>query len=459
MASQEEVPLFSKMEEHVRQNPLSFHVPGHKNGILSELKWQDMLKYDLTEISGLDDLHHPEGAIREAEALLSSAYGASKSFFLVGGSTSGNLAMILAAVRRGERVLVTRDAHKSVVHALELAGARPVFLNTKKDVLTGVSNGVDVATLEQAFREYPDIVAAVLTYPSYYGTTFDLARVAQVIHHFGALVLVDEAHGAHFAASDAFPRDALRCGADAVVQSAHKTLPAMTMGAFLHINSDSARLARIRHYLQIVQTSSPSYLVMASLDLARRFMAMYSDDDFQAFWKMRAKWVDYLEDAGFTVLLPDDPLKLVVRKNGYSGHEIARHFEAHDYYPELADDRQMLLILPLTRSGTQFAPTRELRAIKAPKGETRPIEFATPKLSELALSYTEMAELDSVLVALDEAVHAVAAENISVYPPGIPFVLRGEKLTEAHIAFLKATSGVHFHGGEHLKDGKIAVYL
>lgn len=459
MTNQKAVPLLSKMKEHEGQNPISLHVPGHKNGILYNKIGQDILKYDLTEISGMDDLHHPEAAIRDAEALLSSAYGAKKSFFLVGGTTSGNLAMILTAVKRGERVLVTRDAHKSVIHALELAGARPVFLNTKKDLLTGVSSGVEADAILRAFHKYPDICAAVLTYPSYYGTTFDLAEAVKVIHKFGALALVDAAHGAHFVANAHFPQDALRLGADAVVQSAHKTLPALTMGAFLHINSDSARLSDIRRYLQMVQTSSPSYLVMASLDFARQFVATYSEDDLKAFLEMRAKWIDFLEEAGYTVLLPDDALKLIVRKDGYSGYDIAAHFEANGYYPELSDDKQVLLILPLIKKGTRFDPLHILQAPPKPAVPLDTFPFAPPEITVLSLSYAEMAERNSVFIKLDQALHAVAAENVSIYPPGIPGVLRGEKLTEAHIAFLKAISGKHFHGGERLKDGEIAVYV
>ncbi|EUJ27198.1 Orn/Lys/Arg decarboxylase [Listeria floridensis FSL S10-1187] len=365
--------------------------------------------------------------------------------------------MILAAVTRGDKVVVARDAHKSVIHGLELAGAEPIFLEARLDPETGTASGIDPVLLEQVLRENENVRAVIVTYPSYYGTTFQLDRIVALAHQFGAFALVDEAHGAHFIASDEFPREALRAGADAVVQSAHKTLPALTMGAYLHINNK--KLAHVRHYLEMLQSSSPSYLVMASLDVARRYVALYSDEDFKAFWKMRAKWLRFLEKQELSLILPDDPLKLIVRKTGYSGYAIASELEKFGFYPELADARQVLLILPLMAKGMDFAPIGKIRWHKPEQAEMEMPNLAVPRVSKLAISYQDMAARETGFVPLGEAAGAVAAENVALYPPGIPGVLRGEKLSEREILYLKQVQSRHFHGGKRLKEGFIEVFL
>ncbi|MHC5280816.1 aminotransferase class I/II-fold pyridoxal phosphate-dependent enzyme [Listeria kieliensis] len=458
MINQEETPLLQAIEQHIKKNPVSLHVPGHKNGALYGGDWQEILKYDLTEISGMDDLHHPESVILKSEELLRDAYGARESFFLVGGSTSGNLAMILAALRHGDSAVVARDVHKSVIHALELVGANPIFIEPKKDAVTGTAAGLDPVLLEQVLDANPDVRAVIVTYPNYYGAVFQLDRIVAVAHRYGALALVDEAHGAHFIASDEFPREALRAGADAVVQSAHKTLPALTMGAFLHVNTDKLD---VRRYLEMVQSSSPSYMVMASLDVARRYVALYSDEDFKAFWKMRAKWLRFLEKQELEVVCPDDPLKLIVRKKGFSGYRIAEQLEQAGFYPELADAKQVLLILPLLNKGMDFTPFGRIKWGEgdARQGESRMLDLAVPDVSRLWVPYQQMANLETAFLPLDEAAGAVAAENVALYPPGIPGVLRGEKLSERQINYLKQVRGRHFHGGKRLKEGFIEVFL
>src|SRR5690606_155051 len=240
------------------------------------------LQYDQTELSGLDDLHYPEGAIREAQELLADAYGAERSFFLVNGSTTGNLAMIHAVCKEGDRVLVQRNSHKSIFHAMELAKLRPVYLTPEWGEASQSAEGISLATVKEAIRQYPESTALILTYPNYYGMAgTEIKEIINYSHQFNIPVLVDEAHGAHLLAGGLFPQSALTYGADAVVQSAHKTLPAMTMGSFLHIRGERISINRISKYLRIFQSSSPSYLIMASLDDARAYIQNYSRPDLQ----------------------------------------------------------------------------------------------------------------------------------------------------------------------------------
>jgi len=262
---QNKTPLLDQLIFHHKKNPLSLHVPGHKYGRLLDYSkysaYRGILQLDATELSGLDDLHSPEGVILEAEMLLSEAYGTERSYFLVNGSTVGNLAMILAVLQKGDIVLVQRNCHKSVLNGIELAQAKPVFLGPDYDEDWGVTGGVSPEITARALAMYPGAKALIVTYPSYYGMVNDLQRIIKQAHDVNIPVLVDEAHGAHFISGGNFPKSALQFGADIVVQSAHKTLPAMTMGSYLHLNSKRIERDRLEHYLHILQSSSPSYPV------------------------------------------------------------------------------------------------------------------------------------------------------------------------------------------------------
>lgn len=459
MANQKNIPLVELLERHIGKRTKSFHVPGHKNGLLYSECSDSLFAYDLTEISGLDDLHEPRGAILEAENLLAEAYHAGKSYWLVGGTTSGNLAMLSATLQRGDQVIVVRDAHKSILHGIELAGAVPIFLTPKVDEKLGVASGVDLTQLETALKKYPSCRACVFTYPSYYGTTFDIGAAIRLVHKYGKLALVDEAHGAHLAASSLFPESALDLGADVVVQSAHKTLPALTMGAFLHIHTNALELQnKLAYYLKLFQTSSPSYLVMASLDKARHYLANYNENDSAAFMEMKEIWVEWLTKQGVTCVFPDDPLKLVVRKTGYSGFELQQALEEKGYFTELADEQQVLLIFPLLKTGMRFLPEEDL--LLEERESDLPAKKASIEnsITELALDYAAMQDREEEWLALKKSIGRISAETIAVYPPGIPAVMRGERLTSEIVHQLERSKQLHRHGGKALADNKISVF-
>ena len=254
---------------------------GHKNGLLfsekAKASFKELLKLDVTELTGLDDLHAPEGVIMESEQLLAELYGVQTSYFLVNGTTVGNLAMIMATINDGDTVLVQRNCHKSVQNGLKLVNANPVFLSPEFDEDWNVAGGLSYETCYSAITAFPDAKALIVTYPNYYGMVYELKRVITLAHEYGIPVLVDEAHGAHFIAGSIFPVSAVELGADVVVQSAHKTLPAMTMGSFLHFNSKLISEDLIKDYLHMLQSSSPSYPIMASLDLARSYLGTLSN--------------------------------------------------------------------------------------------------------------------------------------------------------------------------------------
>ncbi len=255
----------------------SFHVPGHKNGRMyaqtDSGPLGNAMKIDATEITGLDDLHHPEGVIREAQELAADYFGAEETHFLVGGSTVGNLALLLTVCTApGDIILVQRNVHKSVIHGLMLARAQAVFLAPEIGGASGLATIPALQTVCEALRRYPGAKGVLITHPNYYGMGGELAALAEQCHAAGVPLLVDEAHGAHYGLAAELPPSALSQGADGVVQSTHKMLGALTMGAMLHVQGPLLDRPLLRQRLAMVQSSSPSYLVMASLDLCRGWL-------------------------------------------------------------------------------------------------------------------------------------------------------------------------------------------
>jgi arginine/lysine/ornithine decarboxylase len=458
-------PLYEALIKHTQNMKWSFHVPGHKNGLIFEKTakpfFQPVLPFDATELTGLDDLHHPEGAILEAQELLSSFYKVKKSYFLIGGSTSGNLAMILSSFLPDDVVLVQRNCHKSVLNGLELAGVKPVFLSPEIDESGGFPIGVSIDTVRATIESYPEFKGIILTNPNYYGMQQGIEDIAEFIHAHNSIVLVDEAHGAHFGLKK-MPQSAIHRGADIVVQSAHKTLPALTMGAFLHVNSERVDEYRLSQALQMVQSSSPSYLIMASLDLSRQYMGNLSEEDLESITLQAEEFRVFIDSlhhlhtvktpaAGYVI----DPLKLTVQSDKeISGFELQNLFEQEGLFTELADDRNVLFILPLGRIN-RLKELKEVfyeisQKLSCYKDRTEAIQSISlfPPVSTLEISYRDMKRLRVKLVPLENSEGYIAAQAVIPYPPGIPLIAKGEKITLEsihHYLFLKE-KGTRFQG-------------
>ncbi|MCM3745686.1 aminotransferase class I/II-fold pyridoxal phosphate-dependent enzyme [Sporosarcina luteola] len=466
-------PLVQALSQFKEKRPISFHVPGHKHGLLSGLpeEMQSVLSYDMTELEGLDDLHEPSGVIREAEQRLSALYKSDRSFYLVNGSTVGNLAMMYAACRPGDTVIVQRNAHKSIFHAIELTGAKPVFVSPTWDAQTNTPGAVRFERVQEAIEAYPHAKAVVLTYPTYYGVAgSQLLDIIQYSHSFGIPVLVDEAHGAHFVTGGAFPPSALELGADVVVHSAHKTLPAMTMASFLHIRSAFISPERVAHYLGMLQSSSPSYLLMASLDDARAYAESYTVEDQADFLEKRRTFInELLAISALQIVETDDPLKILLRVQGYTGFELLARLEAEGVFAELADPFQVLLILPLLKKGKIYPFGESVQRIMiavaglpAKKEEPALERIATDEgLSTLTYLPQELHGRETEWRLIDETVGHVAAAAVIPYPPGIPLLLGGETVTERHVAtlFQYLLMRAKFQGAIRAKDRQIQVII
>lgn len=445
---QYQIPLYQIIKEFSEQQNDSFHVPGHKHGAIfpEEAKphFHNVLALDLTELEGLDDLHAPTGVIKEAETLASEWFKSLSTYFLVNGSTVGNLAMILATCQPDDQILVQRNCHKSILNGIELAGLQPIFLPPVYDEGKKRYTSPSVSTINKAIHTYPEVKAIILTYPDYFGDTFPIKEIIDRAHAHDIVVLVDEAHGCHFSLPFINIPSAVELGADMVVQSAHKMTPALTMAAFLHIQTKRIDRKKVRHYLQMLQSSSPSYLIMGSLDIARYYLATYTEDQSNALYQYIHQIRTVFESNEYWALESlekgKDPLKICLQvKEGINIKELSKLFEKEKIYPELITDKHLLFILGLepTIDGNQLK--KKIATIKDAyhkAGYHATIENKEMdeelNIQTLALSYSQMKKYQSQWCAWEKATGHIAAEAIIPYPPGIPLIAKGERI-HSHI--------------------------
>jgi len=496
MENRHRAPLYERILEHRAKRPSSFHVPGHKQGTVIPDRWESLkgwMALDYTELTGLDDLHQPEGVIREAEQLAAECYGADRTYFLVQGSTLGNLACILGVCDPGDLILADRFVHKSVVNGLMLAEAQAVFLSPVWDPVTGYACGIDERSLEQALHTYPHAKAVFLTRPNYFGQASDLTALIRMAHRFGIPVIVDEAHGAHFGFHEEVPLSALRYGADAVVQSTHKMLAALTMGSMLHLQGERINRTRIERAIRMLQTSSPSYPIMASLDAARCLMhteghrwvanglaavRSFCRGMAEMPWFILPASVERPEaacGASPQARVMQDPFKQPVRDGTglLSGYRLQTLLEEHGCMVEMADERHILLVFSPFSSGRDSERIVNIfRLISMQYGLDKkertktlanisvlpniPVSTEPVKFSRHLPNQPE----EIVEVPLSEAVGARSADMIIPYPPGIPFVYPGERFDRDVAEALRhmASLGARFQGSVDSSLSRVRVY-
>lgn len=462
------IPILHAILSHLRKVRAGYHVPGHKMGRGLPGEIGAMLgaagRLDLTEIPGLDDLHAPTGAILQAQQLAAEAFGAEETWFLVNGSTAGNIAMIMAAVKPGQQILVPRNLHKSVLNGLILAQAQPVFYNPDLDEQYGIASGVAPATIREAVRQHPEAKAVFVVSPTYHGICSDLAAIAEIAHEAGMLLLVDEAHGAHFAFHEDLPQTAMASGADLAVQSTHKTLGSLTQSSMLHAKGQRVDRVRLRKRLQLVQSTSPSYLLLASLDAARHQMATEGRHRLgKALEALRAGADRVRQELPHLELLTDageyrvDPLKWTIRVDGLGISGVQAYDLLHErefVTLELADPRNVLAVF--TYADTPLQVNRLVDALAALQmGETGGVALQVlppnlPPAPEMAILPHEAFERESEPVPLQAAAGRVAAEMVIPYPPGIPVLVPGEVWTGEMVDYVLRLrlAGVRFQGME-----------
>jgi len=467
--NQSAAPLYDAVCRHLDRAAARFHVPGHRQGLrlpeeLTKPGGRALFELDLTELPGLDDLHRSAGAIRAAERLAAGAFGARRTFFLVNGSTAG-IHALLAAVGP-KKVLVPRESHRSVVGGMVLAGADPVYIWPGLVPGFEVPAGPAAGGWAERLAEHPDAAAALAVSPSYYGVAGNIAGLADLCHGRKIPLLVDEAHGAHLRFHPELPVDAMGAGADAAVQSTHKFGGSLTQSAMLHLGSAVLSESSVAAALNLIQTTSPSYPLMLSLDLARRQLALDGEKFLQGALEMaRALRKGLAGIRGLAVLssghLPAgcalDATKLVVsvRGLGLTGYQAAAFLrEKHGIYVEMADPFNLVLCVTIgtTRADcAALAPALQDLA----RREGRPPDKnmiaglpAMPRTVKKVMAPRAAWLSRSRSVPLEGARGLVCAETVAVFPPGIPALCPGEEVTGDVLEYLLAVRrlGLSCHG-------------
>ncbi|MBS7531810.1 aminotransferase class V-fold PLP-dependent enzyme [Hazenella sp. IB182353] len=448
-------PLWGALLQHHKNEVDRFHVPGHKGRGFAEIHpdlYTDILKIDQTEVGALDDLHAPDGVIEDAQILAADAFGADHTFFLVGGTTAGNLAAILAVCSSNDIIIVQRNSHQSIYHACLIAEVRMVFLESTVDPETNLEKKLDIQQLEELLNQFPTTKAVVITSPDYYGQIQPVAEFVKCCHRHHIPLLVDEAHGAHLGFHPALPLSALQQGADIVTQSTHKMLCSMTMSSMLHIHTDKIDPVSIQRWLRLIESSSPSYPLMASLDLARRDLVINGpqkmNDILKWLTKFRAQ-VKQLSTIYEVYQIDQDPFKFTLASiYPVSGYQIANWLEQKGIYTEMADHCHVLFAFGLgtqENALTQLIDTLiDLDREVVNFTHTR-LDIKVPLPDKEHGHVVKLQRGSQELLPLDEAEGRVAAELIVPYPPGVPVLVPGEKYTQSLIQYLCA---VHQMGGK-----------
>ena len=466
-AHQLRTPLFDAMVSLAEAKKVSFHTPGHKSGKGISTRFRKFVgskifAIDLTTLDEVDCLQKPVGVIKEAQELAAEAHGADRSFFLVNGTTVGNHAMILSTLLPGDEVLVARNAHKSILAGIILSGAIPRFFLPRFDADLGIAVNVSAEAAEAAMQAHPRARVVTVTSPNYYGIAADTRAIAAAARREGKILLVDEAHGPHLHFHPALPTSAVDAGADLTVQSTHKIVGGMTQASMLHLKDGWVDGARVAAILQMLQSTSPSYILMASLDLARMQMATEGR-------KLLAKAIELAEEArarinriaGLRCLdaaqvetwgdfrLDVTKLTISVKGIGLTGYAASGLLNTEfGIQVEMADLFNVLVIVSIgDRRDDLDRLVTGLEGLARRSATTRtgqPADIpAVPPVQEarLACSPREAYFARHALVPLSQAAGRVSADIITIYPPGIPILVPGEEVSQTAVEYLQFLGG------------------
>lgn len=446
------------IKEYLKEDIAPFSMPGHKYGRAFKSKGADnmfdyMISGDITEVEGLDNLHHPEGIIKYSLDQLKKVYDcAGKSYFLINGSSSGNLAMIFSAFNEGDKVLVERGCHKSIFNAFILRKIIPEYIDTRinKDLYIPIPTNEE--DLIESLDEHRDIKGLVITYPNYYGMCIDIDRVAYECRRRKITLIVDSAHGAHFGFSKRLPINAVSTGCDMVVESCHKTLPTLTQTAFLHVNNKSL-VKNADFYVSTFSSTSPSYMFMLSMEYGYEFLR---NESYDAYEKMYHKIKEIKSKINsmdlFTVVDKDvlnnvlekkiydfDFTRLVINvKKGCLGYRLAEYLRKNNVQCEMSDERNVVLICtPFNNSRDYDKLVSALSKCSEEDivGESRIIDIDN-KYEKIYEPF-ESVTMNKESVSLEDSKNRVCGDNIVIYPPGVPLVVIGEKITEDKVKIIK----------------------
>lgn len=457
MAKKISAPIVEAMKKYSSDGVLAFHTPGHKQGrgaheFLRELLTAEGLRQEVSLMEELDDLHAPRTCIKEAQRLAAKLWHADETIFFVNGTTSAIQAMILGTLKAGDLVFIPRNAHRSVISGLILSGAVPIFLPVEFDAEFKLPLNVSVETIERAIKKFPQARAILIVSPNYYGVAADLEKISALAHEAGMILLVDEAHGAHLQFSSELPQSAMDSGADLSAQSTHKLLGALTQCSMLMIREKFAE--RVKLAASLLQTTSPNQILLASLDIARLQMELDGCKKIsravELAKKLRAelKLIDGFRtfDAVENFSLDATKVTVNVENLGLSGQE-AEKFLREDLKVqcELSDAANLLFLI--TYADDEATISKLVDALKLLPRRERKI-LSPPIISKEILS-AELSPRETFyapveVVALEKSVGRICAEEVTFYPPGIPLIMPGEKISAEVVEQIKISGGKVF---------------
>lgn len=440
--------LYKELENYSKKDYYPFHMPGHKRNPFS-VDGKFPFDRDITEIEGFDNLHHPQDILKQAQEAAAQLYGVKETFYSINGSTAALLSAISASVNRGGQILLARNCHKAVYHALYLRDLQPTYIYPHEDAGLGINGGISPERVERCLEENKKIEAVLLTSPTYDGIVSDIARITKIVHNHNIPLIVDEAHGAHFHFSEYFPVSAAELGADIVVQSFHKTLPSMTQTAVLHRCTDRVSREKIKQFLGIYQSSSPSYILMASMDACVDKLSRDGQQMFRAFTEnLEAARARLSQCRNIRLVTPKqdnsmhifdfDRSKLLFSTenstlNGHQLHNILR--EKYHLEMEMESENYVLAIASVgdTKEGLDrlCAAIEEIdkeESLKNIKEKKFPEACTCSKMKQV-LRISQAMEAPLVKCPLEESIGKISAEFAYLYPPGIPILVPGEQIT------------------------------
>lgn len=439
--------LYEKLKQYSKSDYYGFHMPGHKR---NEAFFGIGLPYgiDITEITGFDDLHHAEDIIKRAEERAARLYKAEETHFLVNGSTVGILSAILGVTNRGDKILVARNCHKSVYNAMELNGLRPIYIYPEYEKDLQINGEVSGEKIEILLNENPDVKAVMIVSPTYDGVLSNVEKIAQIVHKRGIPLIVDEAHGAHFGFHPYFPENSNVKGADIVIHSVHKTLPSLTQTALIHINGEIVDREKVRKYLHMLQSSSPSYILMASIDRCMELLESEGDTLFELYAQRIDALRTELQSLKHLEILQTEQFDrskflISVKKTGITSKELA-DILLHTYHlqMEMTGGTYVLAMTALgdTKEGFERLK-RALFEIDQSLSDEKQEDHLPVELPKLPLVCTNE-EIErkkcgnEKLVLWEASIGEISTEYAYVYPPGIPLIVPGEQITQEAIQVL-----------------------
>ena len=462
---QDETPLFDALMEYVNRETIPFHVPGHKKGVGMDTEFKDFMgenpfKIDVTVFKLVDSLHHPTGPIKKAQELAADAYGADATFFSIHGTSGAIQAMIMSVVTDGDKIIVPRNVHKSITAGIILSGAIPVYMQPELDKKVGIAHGVAPSCVEITLNKNPDAKAVLIINPTYYGVATDLKAIADIVHSHGIPLIVDEAHGPHLGFNDKLPMSAIEAGADICSQSTHKIIGAMTQASLLHVHSKYVDVNKVHQVLSLLQTTSPSYILLASLDCARRQIALHGEELLEDtitlinYARTKINKIPGLYSFGEEVLgVPGcyafDPTKLTItcRDLGITGFDLDMIL-ANKYHiqMEMSDLYNVLAV-------GSFGDTKEsvnalISALKEisneyfGKGNKKSNFIDIPSIPEQLQRPREAFTSLKSSLSLKNSIGLISGEFLMAYPPGIPILCPGERITSEIVDYIQKLKDV-----------------